>query len=66
MLCQALQSQSFASRPSGRPRSAPAARPPPPPPAAAEGTLAPPQQSQQDQLVARQDEWVEVVDRNTK
>lgn len=68
-LYQALQSQTFAARPTGRPRATPAARPPPPPPAAAaaaEGTPSQLQQAQQDQLVTQEDDWLEVIDRNTK
>ena len=52
------------SRPTPRPRAAPAARPPPPAAADAVGAP-PPQAAQQDQLVAQQDEWVEVTDRLT-
>lgn len=68
MLCQALQAEPFSAkpaRPTGRPRAAAARSPPPPPSAAGEDAHLAPQQAQQDQLVAQQDEWEEVVDRNT-
>ncbi|PRW58526.1 hypothetical protein C2E21_2967 [Chlorella sorokiniana] len=65
-LCQVLQKQSFATKHAGRPRATPAARPPPPPPATNEDVPSQLQQAHQDQLVAQQDDWVEVIDRNTK
>ena len=68
MLWQALQAESFSAkpaRPTGRPRAA-AAHPPPSPSPTAEAALQAPQQPLQDQLVAQEDDWVEVVDRNTK
>lgn len=68
-LYQALQLQTFAAKPTGRPRATPAARPPPPPPAAAaaaEDTPSQLQQAQQDQLVTHENEWLEVIDRSTK